>query len=138
MATRKINRIVIHCSASETMVDIDAIRAFHVAKPPKGNGWKDIGYHMVIKKDGTIQFGRTENTIGAHCAGHNEDSLGICLAGLTQFTIPQLEAMRTLVRHLMEKHSIPIENVLGHYELDVHGKTCPNIPGVVLRAYCKV
>ena len=47
----------------------------------KGNGWSDIGYHYLIKLDGTVQEGRPINKIGAHVGGHNRDSIGIAYVG---------------------------------------------------------
>ena len=40
---RKINKIIIHCSATPELKDFDVkdIRGWHV----EGNGWSDIGYH---------------------------------------------------------------------------------------------
>lgn len=65
---RKIDRIVIHCSASPDNRDIGAeeIRQWH-----KSQGWKDIGYHWVIRRDGTIEQGRKEFDIGSHVKGFN-------------------------------------------------------------------
>lgn len=70
--------IVVHCSATRPSLDIgrDTIREWHIAK-----GWADIGYAAVIRRDGTIQFGRGFDEIGAHVAGFNSRSVGICLVG---------------------------------------------------------
>lgn len=76
---RKITEFIIHCSATREGQDVTAadIRRWHV----KGNGWKDIGYHFVIHLDGTIELGRPIAEVGAHCAGHNAESIGICYVG---------------------------------------------------------
>ena len=76
---REINRIILHCSATPEGRDIDAatIKDWHV----NGNGWSDIGYHYVIKLDGDIETGRQLDKVGAHCKGHNKDSIGICYIG---------------------------------------------------------
>lgn len=70
--------VVWHCSATRPGLDIGAkeIREWHVAK-----GWADIGYALVIRRDGTIEPGRALDAVGSHVAGHNTDSLGICLVG---------------------------------------------------------
>lgn len=130
---RAINKCIIHCSASEMLSDAESIRTLHI----KRNGWKDIGYHYVIKRDGTIEKGRAEDVVGAHCEGHNQDSIGVCLCGIKMFDIVQLEAMRGLVRSLLTKYNLTYMNVLGHYELDLHGKSCPNLDANLLRAYIK-
>lgn len=76
--TRAITSIAIHCSATPAGRDVRAatIRAWHLAK-----GWSDIGYHFVIDLDGTIEVGRPLRTAGAHVAGHNARSIGICYVG---------------------------------------------------------
>lgn len=135
MSERMINSIIVHCSDGETG-DVDSIRKFHMAPPPEGRGWKDIGYHYVILKDGTIQFGRLEETIGAHCEGHNANSIGICLIGSHNFTYEQILAVRYFVRDLLKKYGLKPEQVYMHQELDKKGKTCPN-PNDVLRALFK-
>ncbi|MEH3098884.1 DUF7940 domain-containing protein [Sphingomonas adhaesiva] len=76
--SRAITSIAIHCSATPAGRDIRAatIRAWHLAK-----GWSDIGYHFVIDLDGTIELGRPLMQAGAHVAGHNARSIGICYVG---------------------------------------------------------
>ena len=76
---RKITEFIIHCSATREGQDVTAadIRRWHV----QGNGWKDIGYHFVIRLDGTIELGRPIAEVGAQCAGHNAESIGICYVG---------------------------------------------------------
>ena len=75
---RRINRIVVHCSATREgqFVNAATIRGWHKAK-----GWRDIGYHWVHLLDGTIEPGRTEDMIGSHVEGHNADSIGIVYVG---------------------------------------------------------
>ncbi|MDR1946615.1 MAG: N-acetylmuramoyl-L-alanine amidase [Desulfovibrio sp.] len=76
---RKITEIIIHCSATPPSADIGAaeIRGWHV----QGNGWKDIGYHGVIRRSGELESGRPMDQPGAHCAGRNAHTVGICLVG---------------------------------------------------------
>lgn len=83
---RKITFGFIHCSATPPGMDIGAaeIRSWHV----DGNGWSDIGYHYVIRRNGQTESGRDRDNdgdiweeIGAHVRGHNARSLGICLVG---------------------------------------------------------
>ena len=45
------------------------------------NGWAGIGYHFVIRKDGTIERGRPLSVVGAHAQGDNLHTIGICMAG---------------------------------------------------------
>ena len=75
---RLVKEIIIHCSATreEQQVSVDTIRDWHLAK-----GWNDIGYHFYIDLDGTINKGRDIDKMGAHCKGHNRNSIGICYCG---------------------------------------------------------
>jgi N-acetylmuramoyl-L-alanine amidase len=140
---RKINKIIVHCSDSN-WGDVEEIRRWHTMPPPKGNGWKDIGYHYVILNgyphyqnwatknfdeecDGLTETGRPYNQIGSHAAGYNEDSIGICLVGVKAFTPKQFASLKTLILHIMQVEGVNINNVIGHYECTTaHGKTCPN------------
>lgn len=131
---RPIKYIILHCSASEGMADAKSIKAFHIAKPPQGRGWKDIGYHYVLTKQGNIEFGRPEEEIGAHCEGYNKHSIGICFGGDNKFTKVQLEAGRYLIRDLMKKYSLTADAVVMHSQFDKKGKSCPN-PDHMIRSY---
>lgn len=76
---RKITELIIHCSATQEGQDFSAadIRRWHV----DDNHWSDIGYHFVIRLDGTIELGRPIQQAGAHTSGHNQNSIGICYVG---------------------------------------------------------
>jgi N-acetylmuramoyl-L-alanine amidase len=123
---RAVKKHIIHCSDTPDTLDIGAaeIRGWHTAKPPKGNGWSDIGYHFVIRRDGTVEGGRPLARIGAHCAGHNADSVGTCLVGRRAFTEKQFAALRMIHDGLCQQ--FPGLSFYGHRDLDRHGKTCPN------------
>src|SRR5678809_728655 len=74
---RKINKIIVHCSDSDVKGhdDISIIRGWHVNE----RNFNDVGYHYFIKWNGTIQTGRALDIVGAHCYGHNKDSIGCLL-----------------------------------------------------------
>ena len=76
---REIKEIIIHCSATREGEDIsvDTIKDWHV----NGRGWSDIGYHFYVDIEGEIHGGRDIAKIGAHCKGHNRNSIGICYCG---------------------------------------------------------
>lgn len=128
----EIKKIVIHCSDSPDHLDIGVreIRAWHV----KDRGWSDIGYHYVIRLDGTIEIGRKHNgdsvlegaEIGAHVKGENSDSLAICWVGRDKIKRRQLASLQILTLYLLSVHRLPVAAVYGHYEFN-HLKTCPNI-----------
>jgi hypothetical protein len=76
--SRKINEIIVHCSATPEGKDYSVadIRKWHIQR-----GFGDIGYHYVIYRDGTVHKGRSIGKIGAHTSGHNSYSIGICYIG---------------------------------------------------------
>lgn len=123
---RKISEIIIHCSATKDGQWFTAgdIRAWH-----KQRGFADIGYHYVVLLDGTIQQGRDVSLVGAHCHGHNAESIGICYIGGCDYlgrpadtrTWEQRKALRNLVAML--KHDFPAAAVYGHR--DFAAKDCP-------------
>ena len=75
---RRIDEIIIHCSATEAGRDFTAA---DIDRGHKQRGFKCIGYHYVVRLDGTIEKGRPVSEIGAHCKGHNAHSIGICYVG---------------------------------------------------------
>lgn len=130
---RKVNKIIIHCSDSE-FGSTSVIDKWH-----KERGWDEIGYHFVItngiiesgddyneKTDGKVEEGRSIEKTGAHCYGHNKDSIGICLIGKHHFTANQLcQSLPELLKDLMDKYDISEHNVFTHNDFN-NGKTCPN------------
>lgn len=73
------------------------------------NGWAGIGYHYVIHKDGRIEQGRPEGTIGAHCYGYNQTSIGIVSVGNFDIAWPtkqQLSSATHLVAYLCQRYHI--------------------------------
>lgn len=74
-ATREITTVVWHWTAHYTdqgHIGSEQINASHIAR-----GWNGIGYHFIVKRDGSIQVGRDINTTGAHVGGFNTRSIGI-------------------------------------------------------------
>lgn len=126
---REITQIVIHCSDTPPGMDIGAkeIREWHTAPKPKGSGWKDIGYHFVIRRDGKVEFGRDMDEVGAHVAGHNAHSIGICMVGgahgVCNFTWQQWGELRYLIQNLTSQ--FPQAAVCGHRDLNP-AKLCPS------------
>jgi N-acetylmuramoyl-L-alanine amidase len=126
-----VNFIVVHCAATRPSMDIGAntIRRWH-----RQRGWLDIGYHYVIRRDGTVELGRPENIPGAHARPFNHLSLGICLVGgVTEddvtipeanFTPDQISALAALLLDMEERY--PEAEVLGHRDLPNVRKACPS------------
>lgn len=75
---RTITDIVVHCTATRSWQDIgvDEVRRMHTAQ-----GWSDIGYHYLVRLDGTVEKGRDDDYIGAHVSGYNKHSIGIVYVG---------------------------------------------------------
>lgn len=130
---RVINKIIIHCAATPEGKDytVEQIRQWHTTPKPNGNGWKDIGYHFVIYRDGSVHPGRPIEQIGAHTSGYNANSIGICYIGgcakdgktpKDTRTHEQKAALVKLVAELRRR--FPNASVHGHNEFA--NKACPS------------
>lgn len=123
---RQITEIIIHCADTPAGRDdrADDIRRWHKTE----RGWSDIGYHYVIDIDGTIEAGRDIEKAGAHCAGHNANSIGICYVGGKLFNKPadtrtdaQKASLLLLLKYLRQRY--PKAKIYGHR--DFAQKACP-------------
>lgn len=116
-STRKI---VLHHAASTT-ADAKTIHKWHL-----NNGWSGIGYHFVVRKDGTIERGRPIKSIGAHCTGQNSDSIGICFEGnfeSEKMPDEQVKAGQELLSYLYKTYNLTKSNVKKHK--DLMSTSCP-------------
>lgn len=125
---RKINEIIVHCSATPagkpyTVEDID--------KWHRQRGFDGIGYHFVVYLDGSVHKGRSLEKVGAHCLGHNKNSIGVCyVGGLTADgkmvndtrTLAQKLSLQRLLAEL--KAQFPDAEIHGHR--DFVAKACPS------------
>lgn len=119
--------IFVHCSATKPSMNwgLREIRQSH-----KERGFLDVGYHFIIKRDGTIEAGRDEDVIGAHVEGYNSTSVGVCLVGgvddrlkpEANFTPAQMQALRSLLVTLLAKYGGSV--LRAHH--DVAPKACPS------------
>lgn len=125
---RKINEIIVHCSATPEGKNftVEDIEKWH-----KEKGFVSIGYHYVIYLDGTIHKGRAIENIGAHCVKHNTNSIGICYIGgvakdgktpKDTRTEAQKESLLILLKELKTK--FPTSEIYGHNEFVK--KACPS------------
>ena len=118
-----VKRIVLHYSATYPDQDIGVaeIDAIHRAR-----GFSMVGYHFVIRRDGTVEKGRPETELGAHVHNHNTGSIGICCAGgieratgpnvgVDNRTTAQKAATVALIRELLTRY--PSAKVVGHRDL---------------------
>ena len=124
---RTINEIIVHCTATpEVRIEtVQSIRNMHKAK-----GWSDIGYHYLIGLNGERWEGRNVNLIGAHCEGHNSNSIGVCYVGGVDKkmqakdtrTEKQKDALVALLKDLRKLY--PKAKIYGHHDFN-KGKSCP-------------
>jgi hypothetical protein len=127
VTNHKPSKIIIHCSATKNGEDIGAaeIRKWHLAR-----GFKDIGYHIIIRVTGEVELGRPLNVVGAHCEGANEGSIGICLIGTDQYTQKQFDVLRYQIDSLRQIYGIKVWEIYAHRQFPSaikQGKTCPGI-----------
>ena len=123
---RSINLIVVHCTATEEGKDysVAEIRRWHLKR-----GFSDIGYHYLIGIDGKVHEGRNVNISGAHTAGYNAHSIGVCYVGgldknhkAKDTRTPAQKA--SLLRLLTDlKKMYPHASIHGHREFA--NKSCP-------------
>lgn len=125
---RVIKEIIVHCSATAEGRDftVEDIRRWH-----KQQGWSDIGYHYVIGRHGEKWTGRDVDVSGAHCEGHNRNSIGVCyIGGLDAAgkkakdtrTLQQKAVLLSLLTEL--KRLYPDAKIYGHR--DFARKDCPS------------
>ena len=125
-SSRRITEIIVHCSATPEGRDFTVA---DITRWHKERGFSTIGYHYVVYRDGSVREGRNINIAGAHCTGHNSNSIGICYIGGTDAngkakdtrTIAQVSALRTLINKLRALY--PGAKVYGHR--DFARKDCP-------------
>jgi N-acetyl-anhydromuramyl-L-alanine amidase AmpD len=119
----KATHIVMHYSATYADQDIGAAE---IDKWHRDRGFAQIGYHWVIRRDGTVEAGRPESVTGAHVRGMNTGKIGVCVVGgLDRTTGPnvgvdnrtsaQIAAQIKLTREILARH--PGAHVVGHRDL---------------------
>lgn len=125
---RTVTLIIVHCSATPEgqSFDFEQCRRDHI----RHRGFRDIGYHFYITRNGEIHRGRPIEQIGAHCQHHNRHSVGICYEGgldcnrqpCDTRTLEQKASLLALIREL--KKLFPNALVVGHRDLNPM-KACP-------------
>ena len=126
---KSTKRVIIHHTASAD-VSASTIHQWHL-----NQGWSGIGYHFVVRANGTIERGRPELAIGAHAgSAGNGDSIGVVLTGNFETgkpTAAQMDSLASLIKDLRSRYGNLA--VIGHK--DVMATACPgkNFPWDELR-----
>ena len=125
---RQITKIIVHCSATPEGKDFTVA---DITRWHKQRKFVTIGYHYVIYRNGEVHNGRPESQIGAHCTGHNVNSIGVCYIGgvakdgktpKDTRTSAQKLALERLLCHLKDR--FPKATIHGHR--DFAAKACPS------------
>ena len=129
---REVTLLVVHCSATRCNVSfpVERLRECHLQR-----GFRDIGYHFYITRDGEIHWGRALEKVGAHCRNHNSHSIGVCYEGGLDAdgkpkdtrTLNQQGSLLALLREL--RRLFPKALIVGHHDLNPM-KECPCYPCV--------
>jgi len=130
---RKIDKLVIHCTATHPYQDFDIedVTRWHTAPKPNGRGWSRPGYHYLIKLSGEVQIGCDINRAGIHARGHNRNSIALALVGGLDrngrpspdfFRKEQWASLSKLVQQF--KSLYPDAEIVGHNQLGP--KACPS------------
>lgn len=136
-----LKQLVIHCTATPEGREVSSsdIKSWHTSPPPKGRGWKQVGYTDLVHLDGKIerlvdnnedsQVDSWEITNGA--SGHNSVSRHIVYAGGVAKDGKTAKDTRTpaqresLKRYVIDFHKrFPSVNIIGHNNLAA--KACPS------------
>lgn len=121
--------VVVHCADTPAKMDVGVndIRQWHIAR-----GWKDVGYHYVIRRSGLVETGRRHDVLGAHVAGYNAVSVGVCMVGRERnYSDAQWQSLGQVLVVLTAYYKGA--KVVGHCDLDPVGKR--NCPGFDVRAW---
>lgn len=133
MPRKTTDLIVVHCSATKPTMDVGVkeIDRWHRAR-----GFLEIGYHYIIRRDGSLETGRNIDDAGAHARGYNHRSIGVCMVGGVHetkmqgrwpapddnFTEDQWTTLEDLLKNL--RNDYPEISIIGHNEIS--SKACPS------------
>jgi N-acetylmuramoyl-L-alanine amidase len=125
---RTINHIVVHCTATQQNTSIEAIQNYWA----NTLGWKNAGYHYIIKANGDVVQLLSDDKIANGVRGFNHNSVHLSYIGgvdrnnqpLDNRTPEQKRAMRELIERLLEKY--PDAEIKGHRDFQGVTKACPS------------
>lgn len=119
LANRQLTKMIIlhHAAMHGSVADIHKLH--------QQQGWAGIGYHFYVRQDGTVYSGRPIDKIGAHCKGHNNNSIGICFEGNFERELKmadaQIKSGHELIKKIMNKYG----NLFVHLHKDLFATQCP-------------
>lgn len=126
MIGREITEIVIHCTGTAGDVSAAEVDEYH-----KSLGWDGIGYHFLVRTDGTVERGRPVEQQGAHVYRHNATTIGVAYAGGLKDdsrTPAQKLALRALLLKLT--YDYPNSKIMGHRDYPGVVKKCPQFDAI--------
>lgn len=129
---RTVNNIVLHCTATSQKATVASIQRYWRTPKPKGQGWKDPGYHHIILPDGTVVDLQPIEKPSNGVQGHNKDAIHISYIGgvdekgraIDNRTPAQIAAQIELLRKY--KSMFPNARILGHRDFPGVKKECPS------------
>lgn len=139
--TNNPKEVILHCADTPDYEETDSrfdaigvqeIRDWHLKRITDGEPWEDVAYHYIVRRTGAIEAGRPTSVIGAHCKGHNKDSIGVCWVGRSKPTAYQLNSLKRLHLNIMHLFNIHWDNWSGHSEYNPN-KLCPGIDMTMFR-----
>ena len=144
--TRDVTEIVVHWTESYSNANIGSEE---INKTQIRLGLNSIGYHYVIRRDGSVQRGRPVNIQGDHANinGHNERSIGVVFVGginaptgtpdpleyksVSSLTRSQFTSFQEICKAFYR--TFPGGQILGHNDLD----PLEDDPGFDVRDFCE-
>lgn len=122
MPKRKVNLIVIHCTATKETQDYTFQQ---LIRDHQNRGFVTCGYHRFIRKDGTVLIGRHFDKAGAHVKDYNANSIGISYEGGCDAagkpkdtrTPAQKKSIAKCINEALAYAEGGVERVLGHRDL---------------------
>jgi len=128
--------VILHCSDTpdypETDVRFDRFGADDINLWHIERGWDKIGYHFIVRRTGVLETGRLCSAphafeVGAHCSGHNLESIGVCYIGRESPTKNQIEKLKSLYLMIKKVFGIDKTQWFAHHHFN-SAKTCPGFP----------
>ncbi|MCD8309707.1 MAG: N-acetylmuramoyl-L-alanine amidase [Prevotellaceae bacterium] len=124
-----VRYLILHCSATRCDQDYTAQQ---LKRDHKARGFRTVGYHFYVRKDGSVTQHRRLWEVGAHCRPYNRCSIGICYeGGLDEEGQPKdtrTSAQTNTLRHIFAslKTIFPDALICGHRDLPgTTPKACP-------------